>query len=183
LIGPIVLISLLAGCASRPPASQASPPPAESTGPVAAAPAPQSLTDGEIQSIIRASGLSLVGLRRESIACATPARPGNGGQNGFPPGNPLQTESPYGAWLGYVANHVKTNTPFGGDYPAVAAGALDVSGSSDPTGEACLNFRNIRVDLQRAIAAADPAKVRQQLFNSFSAYDQSTRERAAQLLQ
>lgn len=184
-IGPVILILALAGCASRRPTPQAGPNPNGSPGPVAPAAAGQTLTDQQIELMIQSSGLSLVRLRRESIACAIPAGPVAGGGNGFPPGNPLGNKDPYEVWLAYIADHIRTNTSFGADYAAVSAGALqvDASGWTDPTGEVCLNFRKIKdVDLLRAIAEADPAKIGERLLNAFSPFDQSTRDRVARLL-
>jgi hypothetical protein len=186
LIDQAIVVSMLTGCAAQRPASQTGPSAGTTSGIPAPAPAPQTLTDDGIQTIIQAAHLNLLGTRLQMIACASHLGPGLGNtpNNNWPPGRGQQTAGGYTAWRNYVANHIKTNTPFGADYATVAAGALQIGSWTDATGEVCMNLRNIRdVDLLQAIAQADPVQIGQQLYSAFTAYDDATRERAAALLQ
>jgi hypothetical protein len=129
---------------------------------------PASATDDQIIALIKQSNLGLVMLKRNYLACHPTQL-----QNGDAP--PQLAANGYFTWLKYIADHIKSNTPLGDDYAVIAAGALALTGW---TGD-CLNS-DIK-DLQRLalVMGADPAKIGQILFRSFTPYDQSTRDRAA----
>jgi hypothetical protein len=177
LVSAVILSMLMVGCPRR--ESQPTPkvptPPTPSQTPAQLVP----LTDNEIQDIINNS-LKLLNLARQQMACAA-RQAGNTGTSGrISPG--LDKTNGYGIWLNYIATHIKSGIPFDSTYSDIASGALDVSAWSDPTGEACLNGGTKDTDLQQAMASVDPAQIGQQLFTTFRPYDQSTRDRAAQML-
>jgi len=121
-----------------------------------------------------------VNARRDEVFCGLqhPA-PGLGTQ---PP--VVQGSAPDGLniWLQYVAEHIRTNTPFDSSYSRVAVNALDVSGTVDPTGDRCLNLHPGH-DVFSDPVSADPADVGRSLFRQFSVCDARTRQTVAQQLQ
>lgn len=135
-----------------------------------------SRTGEQVRQIIADSGLDLVRMRRDAIACGAERSTGN--TRVVPqPANPADG---YGAWLHYIADHIRSNIAFDSSYSVISANALDTSGWFDPTGDTCLNLTRSHDLLSPS--DADPSQVGQSLFKAFSECDQPTRELAATLI-
>jgi hypothetical protein len=135
---------------------------------------PHSLNEEQIEQIIGDSGLEFVRMRRDLIACGV-ERPSANRVTVPRPGNP----DGYSVWLHYIADHIRSNSPFDASYAAISSNALDTSGWVDPTGDTCLNLSRSHDLLSSSPSEADPRQIGQSLFNSFSGCDQPTRERVA----
>jgi hypothetical protein len=132
------------------------------------------LSDKQIAETVNDTGLYLVRLKRQYVSCGwMPSTPPPRG----PVGTSEQAPDGYSTWLAYVANHVRSGSPFDTEYADIAANIF--SGGVVKRGEPCLQGPTKNLEQRQAIGQVDPMKVGLRLFSVFLSYDQNTRIRAA----
>ncbi len=106
---------------------------------------------------------------------------------GSPPASPIgQPTAPstaqggnYSVWLKYVADHIRSGTPFGSDYKDIAGNALNGMTALSPNSDLCRGASTKDTDLQQLYVQTSAMDVGNKLYSDLNSYDQATRDSAA----